>query len=74
VLREAPGLLFREDDLAVAEHVELPLGARDVSRRNTLVVQLGRETRGPLVIAHSGRAVVDLDGHAAEPTLSRSEE
>lgn len=74
MLREAPGLLLREDDLAVAQHVELPLGARDVSRRNPLVVQLGRETRGPLVIARSGRAVVDLDGHAAEPTLSRREE
>jgi hypothetical protein len=71
VLGEAARLVLGEDDLTVAQHVELAFAARDVPRGNPLRVQLGRETRGPLVIASSGGAVVDLDGHAAEPTLSR---
>ena len=68
MLGEAPGFLLGEDELAVAQHVELPFGAGDVLRRNSVRLQLGRETRGPIVIARSGRAVVDLDRHVAEPT------
>lgn len=68
VLGESARLVLGEDELAVAKHVELSLAARDVLRRNPVLVQLGRETRSPLVIASSGRAVVDLDGHAPEPT------
>ena len=65
MLGEAAGLLLREDELAVAQHVELALAARDVLGLDPLRVQLGRETRGPLVVAVSGGAVLDQDlGHA----------
>ena len=64
VLGEAADLLLGEDQLPVDEHVELALGALD---RLGLVVRrlsyLGRETRGPAVIAVSDGAVVDLDLH-----------
>jgi hypothetical protein len=66
VLGEAPLLLLREEQLAVRDHVELALRALDgrslVLRRP---VDLGRETRGPAVIAVSDGAVKDADfGHA----------
>ena len=64
MLGEAPDFLLGEDELAVAQHVELPFATRDVARLDPVRVQLGRETRGPLVIARSGGAVVDLDRHA----------
>jgi hypothetical protein len=35
------------------------------------LVQLGRETRGPAVIAVSDGAVEDLDLHLAEPSEAR---
>jgi hypothetical protein len=73
-LGEAPRVVLREDELAVAQHVELSFAARDVPRWDPVLRQLGRETRSPFVIASSGRAVIDLDGHDAEPTLSRLEE
>jgi len=65
VLGEAPLLLLREEQLAVRDHVELALRALDgrslVLRRP---VDLGRETRGPAVIAVSDGAVKDADlGH-----------
>ena len=68
---EPPGLVLGEDDLAVADHVELALGAGDVRRLDAVGLQLGRETRGPLVVARSGRAVVDLDRHGAQRTRRR---
>ena len=72
VLREAAFLLLREDQVPVGDDVELTLFARDglglVSRA---LVQLGRETRGPAVIAVSDGAVEDLDLHPAEPTEAR---
>lgn len=55
--------MLGKDELAVADHVELPVAARERRCRNPARVQLGRETRGPLVVAVSGGAVVDLDGH-----------
>ena len=61
--REPTFGLLGEDELTVAKHVELPLAPGDVPRVEPVRVQLGRETRGPLVIARSGGAVVDLDGH-----------
>jgi hypothetical protein len=64
VLGKTSGLVLREDELAVADDVELALPAGDVRRLKAFALQLGRETRGPLVVAVSGRAVVDLDGHA----------
>ena len=60
MLREAPLLLLGEEQLAVPEHVELTLPAgfgRGLVLR--LRVQLGRETRGPFVVAVSDRAVLD---------------
>jgi hypothetical protein len=64
VLREATFALLREDESAVGHDVELALlpgnGARLVRGQ---VVQLGRETRSPSVIAVSDGAVVDLDLH-----------
>ena len=64
MLGEAPLLLLAEDQLPVHEDVELALLARDdlgLVRRP--LVELGRETRGPTVIAVSDGAVVDLDLH-----------
>ena len=64
MLGKAAFALLREDQLAVGDDVELTRLAGDglgVVRR--LFVQLGRETRGPAVIAVSDGAVVDLDLH-----------
>jgi hypothetical protein len=69
VLGKAAGLLLGEDELAVAHDVELPFAAGDVSCGDAVCFQLGHETRGPLVVARSGRAVVDLDSHGREPTF-----
>jgi hypothetical protein len=66
VLGEAPLLLLREQEPAVRDHVELALLALDggslVLRRP---VDLGRETRGPAVIAVSDGAIKDADFHDA---------
>ena len=69
VLGKATGLVLGEDEVAVAKHVELALAARDVLRLDPVGVQLGRETRSPLVIARSGGAVVDLDRHGHQRTF-----
>ena len=62
MLREAPGFLLREDHLSVAEHVELALPAGlELGLVLGLGVQLGRETRGPFVVAVSDGAVEDAD-------------
>ncbi len=61
VLGKPAFILLREDDRAIHEHVVLALRAfldRGVVSR---VVQLGRETRGPDVIAVSDGAVLDQD-------------
>jgi hypothetical protein len=63
VLGKATELLLGEDELAVVQDVELPLAARDRAGIEPLGVELGRETRGPAVVAASGGAVVDLDAH-----------
>ena len=69
VLREAPFLLLREDQVPVGDDVELALLARDgLGVVSGALVQLGRETRGPAVIAVSDGAVEDLDLHVPEPT------
>ena len=60
MLRETTLPLLREDELAVREHVVLALGALlDLGLVLSLVVQLGRETRGPCVVAVSDGAVLD---------------
>jgi hypothetical protein len=64
VLGEAALALLAEDQLAVGDDVELAVLARDDLRLvRRLGVELGRETRGPAVIAVSDGAVVDLDLH-----------
>jgi hypothetical protein len=67
VLGEAAFGVLREQQLVVDEDVELPLAARRNRRLVPLnLVDLGRETRGPGVVARSGWAVEDvrLRGHA----------
>ncbi len=56
---EAPLALLREEHLAVHDHVELTLLARNHLGGEPGAVQLGHETRGPFVIAASDRAVKD---------------
>jgi hypothetical protein len=70
VLREPAFPLLREDHLPVREHVELPIAARlDLGRVLGLGVQLSRETRGLIVVAISGGAVLDQDvGHGMNAT------
>ncbi len=61
-LGKAALLLLRENDLAVDDDVELALGALlGDGLVLSLVVQLGRETRGPFVITVSDGAVEDAD-------------
>ena len=60
VLREPTLPLLREDELPVHEDVVLALAALfDLGLVLGLVVQLGRETRGPCVVAVSDGAVLD---------------
>ena len=60
MLGEPPLLLLGEDELTVREHVVLAFGALlDLGLVLGLVVQLGRETRGPCVVAVSDGAVLD---------------
>ena len=69
MLREPAFLLLREDQVSVGDDVELTLLARDcLGRMSGALVQLGRETRSPAVIAVSDGAVEDLDLHVLEPT------
>jgi len=72
VLREAAFLLLREDQAPVGDDVELTLLTRhDLGLVSGALVQRGRETRGPAVIAVSDGAVEDLDPHVPEPTEVR---
>jgi hypothetical protein len=64
-------LLLREDELPVGDHVELVLLTRSGGRVEPVRVQLGRETRGPLVVAASDGAVEDLDDHAESVPAAR---
>jgi hypothetical protein len=66
VLGETARLLLREDQIAVPENVELPLLAfLELGLVLGLGVQLGRETRGPFVIAVSDGAVKDAHARHA---------
>ena len=59
---ESACALLREDQLSVGDDVVLTLLPRDGLRFvRSALVQLGRETRSPAVIAVSDRAVEDLD-------------
>ena len=60
MLREAAGLLFGEHHVVLDDDVELAFSARlDRGVVLRFGVQLGRETRGPLVVAVSDGAVKD---------------
>jgi hypothetical protein len=73
MLRKTAGLLLREDQLPVREHVELPVAARlDLGRMLGLGVQLGRETRGPIVVAISDGAVEDSNPSHRETLRPRA--
>jgi hypothetical protein len=63
VARPAALRLLREDELSVGDDVELRLLSLADRGVDSAVVQLGRETRGPFVIAASDRAVQDLHDH-----------
>jgi hypothetical protein len=59
--------VLREHEPAVRLDVELPLLPRDDPRVDPHPLgQLGRETRGPGVVAASGGAVVDVDEHGPQ--------
>jgi hypothetical protein len=72
VLRKSSLSLLREQEPAVGEHVELALGSLD---RASVVfrplLDLGRETRGPPVVARSDGAVVDLHAHRPKASCGR---
>lgn len=69
MLGEAVLALLREEEPPVRDDVELALAAgnRPGVEADT-IGYLGRETRGPPVVALSDGAVVDLDAHAGKPT------
>jgi hypothetical protein len=66
LFRESALALLREDQPSVGPHVELALRARRDGGLDAVAAQRGRETRGPSVVAASGGAVEDLDGHVHE--------
>jgi hypothetical protein len=55
--------VFGEDELAVADDVELPRDPRCDRGGESVLLQLGRETRGPLVVPASNGAIEDFDAH-----------
>jgi hypothetical protein len=62
--------LLGEDQLAVGNDVELALLAGDrLGLVRRLLVELGRETRGPVVIAVSDRAVENVDARHSAMSL-----
>jgi len=63
--------LFGEDESLIRQHVELTLSALfDLGFVLGLVVQLGRETRGPCVVTVSDGAVENAHArHRTEPTV-----
>jgi hypothetical protein len=72
IVGEALLLLLREDRHAVGEHVELALLAGEVGGLESVLPELGRETRGPSVVAASDGAVQDLDLHRKKPIFTAS--
>ncbi len=70
MLGETARFLLREEDLAIDDDVELTLASGLVlGFVLRLLVQLGRETRGPVVVAISDRAVLDQNvRHGEKPT------
>jgi len=60
--------LLREDRPSVHDDVVLALFTLAGGGVDAVLAKLGRETRGPTVVAASDGAVEDLDGHGGEPT------
>ena len=56
-------LVLGEDERAVVDDVELPRAALADRRVEPVLLQLGRETRGPSVVPASDGAIQDLDTH-----------
>jgi len=71
MVREPSLPLLREDGVAVRDDVELALLALGDLGGVPVFAQLGRETRGPCVVAASGGAVIDLDAHRQVLNLKR---
>ena len=71
-LGKAAHLLLGEDEAAVRDDVELALLPADCGRVDPPGSELGRETRGPGVVAASDRAVEDLDVHREDTTLRQA--
>jgi hypothetical protein len=70
MVREPAFPLLREDEVAVHEHVVLALlSLHGLGLVLGLGVQLGRETRGPRVVAVSDGAVLDQDARHAEKPI-----
>jgi hypothetical protein len=67
VLRKAPLALLGEDEAPVRDDVVLASLALEGERVVACVVERGRETRGPNVVAASDGAVEDLDPHVPHP-------
>jgi hypothetical protein len=64
----AADTLLGEDRLVGANDVELRLLAPHGRRRDSRRLELGRETRGPFVVAVSDGAIEDLHWHEPKPT------
>jgi len=58
--------VLREDELAVPDDVELARRPRSDGGIESLVVELGCETRGPAVVPASDGAIQDLDAHVTK--------
>jgi AcrR family transcriptional regulator len=59
-------LLLREDERPVLQDVELARAAFPGGGVDSMLRELGRETRGPAVVAASDGAIQDLDAHAGQ--------
>jgi len=59
-------LLLREDERPVPQDVELARAAFPGGGVDSMLRELGRETRGPAVVAASDGAIQDLDAHAGQ--------
>jgi len=64
-------LLLRVDDRAVAQDVELARAAFPDRGVESVLLELGRETRGPAVVAASDGAIQDLDAHHGGASQTR---
>ena len=64
-------VVLGEDELAVVHDVELSRPSCCDRRIESLLLQLGRETRGPTVVPASDGAIEDLDAHRSSALQTR---